>query len=173
MVIFALISLFAFTGSASAQCDPIAIITYVPLQTALDAMNSDSQVTVTQVNVPSWTSDPKYYYEFTPASGSPTEALIIYPGACLDARAYAVLAHDIAAAGYLVAIVPMPGYIAILGNQRRADAVISNHPEIATWSIGGHSLGGVGACSYVTGNNTHSNKINGIVLWASYPVCIT
>ena len=169
ILIIALISLFAVVGNAHAQYGPYCDHYYVPLQTALDAMVSDSQVAVTQVNVPAWTSEPKYYYEFKPASGTPTNALIIYPGACLDERSYAVLAHDIAAAGYLVAIVPMPDYIAFLGNQRRADAVISNHPEIATWSIGGHSLGGVGACSYVAGNNTHSNKINGIVLWASYP----
>ena len=149
MVIFALISLVAFAGNASAQYGPYCDHYYVPLQTALDAMNSDAQVTVTTRTVAGW-SDPNYYYEFKPASGSPTEALIIYPGACLDERAYAVEAHDIAAAGYLVAIVPMPDYVAFMGNQGRADAVISNHPEIATWSIGGHSLGGVGACSYVT-----------------------
>ncbi len=114
------------------------------------------------------TNDPKYYYEFTPASGSPTEAFIIYPGNCLDARAYAELAHDIAAAGYLVAIVPVDPYWEASFGRDRADAVISNHPEIGTWSIGGHSFGGVGACWYVTGNYTYSNKINGVILWASY-----
>jgi len=169
MLIFSLVSLFAFAGNASAQYGPYCDHFYVPLQTALDAMVSDSQVTVKQVTVPGWASDPKYYYEFKPAVGSPTDAFIIYPGACLDERAYAVLAHDIAAAGYLVAIVPMPDYLAFLGNQSRANEVISNHPEIATWSIGGHSLGGVGACSYVNGSYTYNNKINGVVLWASYP----
>ena len=130
-------------------------------------MASDAQVNVTTRTVAGW-SDPNYYYEFIPASGTPTEAFIIYPGACLDARAYAVVAHTIAASGYMVAIVPMPGYLAING-QDRADAVISNHPEIIKWSIGGHSFGGVGACWYLTGGYTYSNKINGIVLWASYP----
>jgi len=166
MAISVLMSFFVFSGSVFAQCDPA--YTYVALQTALDAMNSDSQVTVTQVNVPGWTGDQKYYYEFKTASGSPTEAFIIYPGACLDARAYAVVARTIAASGYLVAIVPMPGYLAIFG-KNRADAVIGNHPEIVKWSIGGHSFGGVGACWYLTGGYTYSNKINGIVLWAAYP----
>jgi hypothetical protein len=169
MVIFTLLSLFAFAGSAFAQYGPYCDHFYVPLQPALDAMNSDAQVTVATRTVSGW-SDPNYYYEFSPACSSATEALIIYPGACLDERAYAVVAHDIAAAGYLVAIVPMPGYIAFGGpNVRRADTVISNHPEIVTWSIGGHSLGGVGACAYAGGTYTNSNKINGIVLWASYP----
>ncbi|MCX5903332.1 MAG: hypothetical protein NTV89_07640, partial [Proteobacteria bacterium] len=159
VVVFALVSLFAFADNASAQYGPYCDHYYVPLQTALDAMNSDAQVSVTTRTVAGW-STPNYYYEFSPAFGSATEALI---------RAYAVEAHDIAAAGYLVAIVPMPDYVAFLGNQGRADAVISNHPEIATWSIGGHSLGGVGACSYVNSSYTYNNKINGIVLWASYP----
>ncbi len=164
MVIFTLIALFAFTGSAFDQCEA----QYVPLQTALDAMNSDAQVNVTTRTVAGWADAPNYYYEFTPASGSPTEALIIYPGANLDERAYAVQAHTIAASGYLVAIVPMPSYL-VLNGIDRADAVISNHPEIIKWSIGGHSFGGVGACWYLTGGYTYSNKINGIVLWASYP----
>jgi hypothetical protein len=168
MVIFALISLVVLSGNAYAQYGPYCDHFYVPLQTALDAMNSDTQVSVNIVTVAGW-SAPNYYYEFSPACGSATEALILYPGACLDERAYAVEAHDIAATGYLVAIVPMPDYLAFLGNQSRADAVISNHPEITTWSIGGHSLGGVGACAYSAGNYTYASKINGIVLWASYP----
>ena len=164
LFILILTTLFTLTGSAFDQCEA----QYVPLQNALDAMNSDAQVTVTTRTVAGWTDAPNYYYEFTPASGSPTEALIIYPGANLDERAYAVQAHTIAASGYLVAIVPMPSYLVIYGIDR-ADAVISNHPEITKWSIGGHSFGGVGACWYVTGGYTYSNKINGIVLWASYP----
>ena len=39
MVTLALIALFAFTGSAFDQCE----VAYVPLQNALDAMNSDAR----------------------------------------------------------------------------------------------------------------------------------
>jgi len=169
-----LIPLFTAVGSVFAQCEAV----YVPLQAAVDAMASDSQVTFATRTVPAWSANPKgyiynpdYYYEFSPASGTPTEALIIYPGGCVDAGAYAPEAHDIAAAGYLVAIVPMPNYLAINGIDR-ADAVISNYPTIQKWSIAGHSFGGVNACWYVENKQgTYSNayKINGLVLWASYP----
>jgi hypothetical protein len=150
----------------------------VPLQKALDAMVSDSKVTFTTITVPAWSANPNgytynpdYYYEFSPASGSPTEALIIYPGGCVDPGAYAPLAHDIAAAGYLVALVPIPEYLSIYGEDR-AEAVISNHPAIEKWSISGHSFGGVGACWYVenkAGTYMNASKINGLILWASYP----
>ena len=76
----------------------------VPLQLAIDVMAGDAEVTVTTVTVPEWVTgkafDPNYYYEFEPVSSVPTEALIIYPGALVDARAYAPMARDIAALGY-------------------------------------------------------------------------
>ena len=146
----------------------------VPLQDALDAMVSDSEVSVTQVSVPSWPDrtdgvyNPKYYYEFTPVGMTPQDGFIIYPGGDVDERAYAVMARSIAKAGFMVALVPMPGCVAIYGINR-ADAVIDNNPDITTWTIGGHSFGGVGACWYVTGTFTHNSKIKGVVLWASYP----
>lgn len=142
----------------------------VPLQEARDAMVSDSDVTVTTVNVPSW-ADPAYYYALTPSSMTPTDGFIIYPGGYVDVRAYALLAHDIAKAGFLVALVPMPSCLAVTG-KNRADAIIDNHPGITTWSIGGHSFGGVAACWYIknlSGTFTNSDKIDGLVLWAAYP----
>jgi pimeloyl-ACP methyl ester carboxylesterase len=48
----------------------------------------------------------------------------------------------------------------------RADAVIAAHPEIKQWAIGGHSLGGVMAASYVYG---HPDCLQRLILWASYP----
>ncbi len=72
-------------------------------------------------------------------------ALSFIPGGNVDERAYAVMARDIAKAGFLVALVPMPSCLAVYDNEGRADAVIGNYPDIATWAIGGHSLGGVAA----------------------------
>lgn len=171
-----LILIFKQENLIYAQCEEGL---YVPLQKALKTMATDDKVIFSIRYVSAWSNgndiyynyNPDYFYEFLPAESIPTEALIIYPGGCVDAGAYAPLAHDIAAAGYLVALVPMPDYIALYG-KGRADEVIENYPEIQKWSIAGHSLGGVAASGYVgniTGSYKNSNKINGLILWASYP----
>ena len=71
----------------------------------------------------------------------------------------------IAEAGYLAAITPMPFGLAVLSPDA-ADGVIAEHPEIETWVIGGHSLGGAMAAQYADG---HDDVIDGLVLWAAYP----
>ena len=163
-----IVMVFAIAGSAAAQCPR------VPLLEALAAMNSDDEVTVTEIPA-NWPGgygyNPQYYYEFAPVGITPSDGFIIYPGGLVDIRAYALIARAMAKAGFLVALVPMPECLVIFG-PGRADTVIDNNPEITTWSIGGHSFGGVGACWYVAnkkGNFTNSEKIKGVVLWASIP----
>ena len=62
-------------------------------------------------------------------------------------------------------ITPVPFNLAVF-KPAAADAVIAAHPEIALWTIGGHSLGGAMAANYVY---THPDAIQGLVLWAAYP----
>ncbi len=126
-----------------------------PMPEALAAMQSDSQVTVT--------TDP--WIVFQPIEQTPTTGLIIYPGGRVDPRAYAPIAHAIAAQGYLVVIVPMPLNLAVFGSNRAA-SVIQDYPEIQHWIIGGHSLGGSMAALYA---DKHRDQIDGLALWASYP----
>jgi hypothetical protein len=102
--------------------------------------------------------------EFEPATGAASTGLILYPGGKVDAAAYAPAARDIAASGYLVVIVPMPLNLAVLGIDA-AGAVIAAHPEVATWAIGGHSLGGAMAAEYAA---RHPGTIAGLVFWAAY-----
>lgn len=166
-MVLAMVLVFLCAGDGFAQCDRQA------LQEGLDAMAGDAAVTVTTVSVPSWTTgsyayEPIDYFEFKPVSSTPTEALIIYPGALVDVRAYAPMARDIASAGYLVVLLTMPDCMAYYGISR-ADAVITAHPEIEKWSVGGHSFAGVVAAWYIGGSYTNSDKIDGLVLWASYP----
>ncbi len=104
--------------------------------------------------------------EFTPRSQPPTAGLILLPGASVDVRAYAPLAQIIAEAGFFVALVPVPGGVS-LGNEDRVDDVVAAHPEIDTWIVGGHSLGGVAAASYAA-NEGAKETVSGLVLWASY-----
>lgn len=59
--------------------------------------------------------------------------------------------------------------IAIGESAQRATKVISDYPEIKKWSLGGHSMGGFGACVYTKENTAN---IDGVVLWAAYPTDI-
>ena len=131
---------------------------YTPLgpgQEALAALQSDASVTVA--------TDP--WLTFTPTGVAPTTGFIFYPGGRVDARSYAPAARAIAEQGYAVTIVPMPFNLAVFG-VNKADAVKAAHPEITDWAVGGHSLGGAMASSYMYRNQ---NADDGLVLWASFP----
>ncbi|HOZ60430.1 MAG TPA: alpha/beta hydrolase, partial [Nakamurella multipartita] len=47
----------------------------------------------------------------------------------------------------------------------QAGGVIEDHPEIGTWAVGGHSLGGVVASWYA---QDHPDQIDGLLLFGSY-----
>ncbi len=102
---------------------------------------------------------------FQPPAGAAKAGLIFYPGGLVDARAYAPAARDIAAAGHLVVIVPMPFKLAFF-DADRASAVMQVFPSVSHWVIGGHSLGGAMAAQYAY---QHPEKVSGLALWAAYP----
>ena len=78
--------------------------TAMPMSQALAAMKSDQDVKVTFGRT----------ITFEPASGAPKAGLVIYPGAHIDARAYAPVAKEIAKQGYFVGIQAMPLTLAII-----------------------------------------------------------
>jgi len=122
---------------------------------ALAAMATDEQVTVTEGE----------WIVFTPNTGTPTKGLIFYPGGEVDERGYALPLHEIAAAGYLVILVPMPLQLAVFAPDK-ASEVIAAYPEIDTWAIAGHSLGGSMAARYTF---HHPENIAGLILCDAYP----
>lgn len=126
-----------------------------PLPDALVALESNPELAVSQGD----------WLVFQPLQDPPTAGLIFYPGGRVDPRGYAPLLREIAAAGYLVVVPRMPINMAAF-NPNAADQIITHYPEITTWTIGGHSLGGTMAAQY-TGN--HPDLISGLVIWASYP----
>jgi hypothetical protein len=136
-----------------------------PLPEALAAMESDNNVTVKTVEVGEWEEGSNYYYAFEPKRADPKVGFIIYPGGLVDPKAYAPPAHAIAAAGYLTVIVKMKNDLAVSG-YKKANEVISDYTGIEKWIIGGHSLGGVFSCKYA---HEFSDKLDAVVLWASYP----
>jgi hypothetical protein len=121
---------------------------------AVAAMTSDADVRVSET----WDS-----IEFVPTGQPPVVGLVFTPGGRVDARAYARILRPVAAAGYLVVILKVPYGIAFTDLSQPAGP-IARHPEIGSWAVGGHSLGGVTAALYA---NRHPTV--GLLLWASYP----
>jgi pimeloyl-ACP methyl ester carboxylesterase len=130
--------------------------TYPPLQPALDALQSDAQVTVTQHDG---------FITFEPIGVQPTIGFVLVPGGRVDYRVYAPALHQIAAQGFFVAVVRVRINLAFF-DINAPDRVISQYPDIQHWAVGGHSLGGVAAASYAS---RHPDLIDGLVFWASYP----
>lgn len=102
------------------------------------------------------------------AFGSPSAAtgVVLYPGARIDAAAYAPAAQALADTSMaLVVVLDAPLDIALLDIDG-ADAVREAYPDVERWIVGGHSLGGVAAARYAADPDA---QIAGVLLWASYP----
>jgi len=102
----------------------------------------------------------------TPDGGrAPTKGLVFYPGARVDARAYQDILAPAVGAGFRVVILKEPLGLSLLDANQARSAMDAN-PDITTWAVGGHSLGGVAASSFVQDNR----DVSGLVLYASYPL---
>ena len=128
--------------------------TYPARDVALSALESTESVTVTNDK----------WIQFSPVEAVKT-GLIFYPGGLVEPTAYAPVLHKIAEEGVLVIIVPMPLNLAIF-NTGAANAVIDAYPDISTWVLAGHSLGGAAAAIFADNNPT---RIDALALWDSYP----
>jgi hypothetical protein len=136
----------------------VAVILFVQPQRVLPeayaALESTPDVTVTQDGGT---------ITFKPTGGADT-GFILYPGGKVPPEGYAVPARAIAEQGYVVVIPAMPLNFAVL-NPDAATAVIAAHPDITTWAVGGHSLGGAMAGQFVA---SHPDAVEGLALWAAY-----
>ena len=101
---------------------------------------------------------------FTFKPQNATKGIIFYPGGKVEAKAYAPLMYALAEEGVLSILVTMPGNLAVL-DMNAADGICEQHPEIESWYMSGHSLGGSMAASYIAEN---SQEFDGIILLASY-----
>ncbi|MFC9769845.1 MULTISPECIES: alpha/beta hydrolase [unclassified Pseudarthrobacter] len=102
----------------------------------------------------------------TPDGGrAPTKGLVFYPGARVDARAYQDILAPAVGAGFRVVILKEPLGLSLLDANQARSAMDAN-PDITTWAVGGHSLGGVAASSFAG----DSDDVRGLVLYASYPL---
>lgn len=120
---------------------------------ALYAMENSGTVTVQKV-------DGGYFFD---GRGDGT-ALIFYPGAKVESEAYAKLMIKLAENDIDCFLADMPLNFAMFGGNA-ADKFINAY-DYDTWIIAGHSMGGTVASSYAA---KHTDKIDGLVLLASYP----
>lgn len=121
--------------------------------TALAALESDGVVEVTRTDF-GWRFD----------GPSETEALIFYPGAKVEAAAYAPLLRQLAGAGMDVLLVEMPLRFAFFGMDKAAPLL--EQYDYVNWYIGGHSLGGAVAANYAC---ACPERLSGVILLAAYP----
>ena len=93
-----------------------------------------------------------------------TKGFIFYPGGKVEYTAYQPLMNACAKQGILCILVEMPFNLAVL-DVNAADGFQQMYPEIEEWYIGGHSLGGSMAASYLI---NHIDDFEGLILLGSY-----
>ena len=94
----------------------------------------------------------------------PNAGFIFYPGGKVEYTAYIPLMSALAEKGVLCILIPMPFNLAVL-DMNAAKGMTDKYPEIDNWYIGGHSLGGSMAASFVADN---SDDFDGLILLGSY-----
>jgi hypothetical protein len=93
-----------------------------------------------------------------------TVGVIFYPGGKVEHRSYIPLMAALAEKGVLTVLVEMPFRLAVF-DVDAAKGVQDEYAQIETWYIGGHSLGGSMAASYL---EKHQSDYAGLILLGSY-----
>lgn len=126
------------------HADPQRIHAFMP-ETAVDVCQTD-------------------HGHFVLAPEDASTGLIFYPGGKVEHTAYLPLMKSLASEGILCVLVEMPFNLAVL-DMDAADGIPAQYPQIENWYIGGHSLGGSMAASYLS---DHTDEYEGLVLLGSY-----
>ncbi len=112
----------------------------------------------TQIEV----NESKDYISIIPNSAQ--RGFVFYPGGKVEPQAYLPLAEKISQNNIAVMIAKMPFNLAVF-DMAKADKIIAEKNDIKSWYIGGHSLGGAIAASFVAEN---SDCYSGLVLLGAY-----
>ena len=91
-------------------------------------------------------------------------ALIFYPGGKVECTSYEPLMMACAEKGIMCVLLEMPFNLAVF-DVNAAEGIQGNFPEIKNWYVGGHSLGGSMAASFL---ESSKDNFQGLVLLASY-----
>ncbi|MBP3572475.1 MAG: alpha/beta hydrolase [Clostridia bacterium] len=99
-----------------------------------------------------------------PEGRDPIAGLIFYPGGKVEHTAYTPLMEALASEGILCVLVEMPFRLAVL-DKNAAEGISEAFPEVEHWYMGGHSLGGSMAASYLS---SHTEDFDGLILLGAY-----
>ena len=89
---------------------------------------------------------------------------IFYPGGKVEYTSYEPLMTVLASKGVFCVLLEMPLNLAVL-DMNAADGICEKYTGVERWYIGGHSLGGAMAASYVS---SHTSDFDGLVLLGAY-----
>ena len=89
---------------------------------------------------------------------------IFYPGGKVEYTSYIPLMEELAKKDIMCVLLKMPFNLAVL-DVNAADGIKEMYPDIKNWYLGGHSLGGSMAASYISEN---ISNFKGLVLLGSY-----
>ncbi|PKI90501.1 alpha/beta hydrolase [Actinomycetales bacterium SN12] len=97
----------------------------------------------------------------SPAEGGSEIGLVFIPGAKVQPEGYIATLQDLAAEDGLTVVITRPWLNLAFFDPRGLDAFTSAAPDVDSWMVGGHSLGGVRACQLAP-------DADALVLFASY-----
>lgn len=126
------------------HADSKAIAAFSPTNTVLKEVLDDNTIVYTPENAKT--------------------GFIFYPGGKVEYKAYTPLMEACASKGIMCVLVDMPLNLAVF-DINAADGICEKYSSIKNWYIGGHSLGGSMAASYV-GKNL--DNFVGLILLGSY-----
>jgi len=89
---------------------------------------------------------------------------IFYPGGKVEYTAYEPLMEACASEGIMCVLIEMPFNLAVF-DVDAAEGIQEQYPDIENWYIGGHSLGGSMAATYLSEN---TDDFEGLILLGSY-----
>lgn len=152
-----LVPLFAFVDATVIAFLLWSSVYYTADISAESAMLSDDIVKVEKTET-GWLFD----------GPSDETALIFYPGAKVDEKAYSPMLRKIAEEDMDVYLVKMPLHLAFFGINKAGEIIDNSAYE--QYYMAGHSLGGAMAADYAA---EHESDIDGIILFGAYPTKVT
>ncbi|WP_308291626.1 alpha/beta hydrolase [Microbacterium sp. G2-8] len=96
-----------------------------------------------------------------PADGASEAGYVFYPGAKVDAAAYANRLADLVRDEGMTVVIVRPWLNLAFFDLRPLDDFTALAPDVDTWAVGGHSLGGVRSCQL-------AGDADALILFASY-----